>query len=193
MAEILHKISINAPPDRVYEALSTIDGLANWWTSTTSGESASGKSITFRFGEHDVVMRVSALEPGKRVAWECTKSAAEWVGTKLTFDLTPDGGGSGRGFAQGLIMMSHPAGVVIGGLAIGRLVKPTVRRKLIRPLQLEVGDLLAQPPRVRRDRQGTSVPLRSGDLTPRQRCRTSVTLLEQYHGQPAFIPNQTSR
>jgi uncharacterized protein YndB with AHSA1/START domain len=91
MAEILHKISINAPPDRVYQALSTIDGLANWWTSTTSGESIPGKSITFRFGEHAIVMRVSACEPGKRVAWECTQSTPEWVGTQLTFDLAPDG------------------------------------------------------------------------------------------------------
>jgi uncharacterized protein YndB with AHSA1/START domain len=91
MAEILHKISIKAPPARVYQALATIDGLASWWTSTTSGESAPGKSITFRFGENACLMRVDALESGKRVAWEGTQSPVDWVGTKISFDLDPDG------------------------------------------------------------------------------------------------------
>jgi MFS family permease len=56
--------------------------------------------------------------------------AAVWAA-----DLVPDDSGD-RGFAQGLIMMAHPAGVVIGGLAIGRLVPPVLRRKLIRPFAL---------------------------------------------------------
>jgi MFS family permease len=56
--------------------------------------------------------------------------AAVWAS-----DLAPTDG-SGRGLTQGLIMMAHPAGVVIGGIAINRLVKPAVRRKLIRPFAL---------------------------------------------------------
>jgi uncharacterized protein YndB with AHSA1/START domain len=92
MADILHKISINAPSDRVYLALTSIPGLASWWTSTTSGESMPAKTIVFRFGEHESHMRVQTLEPGKRVVWECTRSAPDWVGTELTFDLSEESG-----------------------------------------------------------------------------------------------------
>ncbi len=90
MADILHKLCISASSDRVYQALATIDGLAGWWTRTTSGESVPGKTITFRFGEHANPMRVQTLEPGKRVAWEC--SAPGWVGTEVTFDLSEEAG-----------------------------------------------------------------------------------------------------
>ena len=47
MSDILHQITINAPTDKVYAALSTVDGLAGWWTSTTKGESAPGKTLEF--------------------------------------------------------------------------------------------------------------------------------------------------
>jgi uncharacterized protein YndB with AHSA1/START domain len=92
MPDILHKISINAPRERVYAALSTVDGLASWWTSTTSGESEPGKTLEFHFGKHVCKMRVEALEGGKHVAWECTDASPDWNGTKLSFDLSEDAG-----------------------------------------------------------------------------------------------------
>jgi len=92
MSDILHKITIKAPRAKVYEALSTLGGLSAWWTSTTSGESAPGKTLEFRFGEHVSRMRVDELQTGKRVAWECTEATPDWVGTKLTFDLSEDEG-----------------------------------------------------------------------------------------------------
>lgn len=48
--------------------------------------------------------------------------------------LTPDDE-SGRGFAQGMIMLANPAGFVLGGIVVGRLT-PQLRRSLIRPLAL---------------------------------------------------------
>lgn len=38
-----------------------------------------------------------------------------------------------RGFSQGLIMAASPAGFIIGGLATARLLRPDLRRALIRP------------------------------------------------------------
>ena len=49
MAEIIHRVGIRAGPDKVFKALSTIDGLAGWWTEDTSGVSEVGKTITFQF------------------------------------------------------------------------------------------------------------------------------------------------
>lgn len=92
MPDILHKISINAPRERVYAALATVDGLAGWWTSTTSGESKPGKTLEFRFGKHVCRMRVEAQQQGEHVAWRCTDDTGEWVDTQLTFDLLEDAG-----------------------------------------------------------------------------------------------------
>lgn len=38
-----------------------------------------------------------------------------------------------RGWIQGMIMIAAPAGVILGGLIIGRLVRPDLRRRLILP------------------------------------------------------------
>ena len=87
MSEIKQIINIRGKEQDVYKALSTIDGLSNWWTSTTSGDSTVGGKIDFRFNKHLCTMRVSALEPGRRVAWDCIEPNSEWTGTKLSFDL----------------------------------------------------------------------------------------------------------
>ena len=91
MSDILHEIRIKAPAETVYGALATVPGLAAWWTTTTSGTSEVGGALEFRFGEHAIEMRVDALEPGKRVAWQCTRDP-HWLGTRFTFDLTEKDG-----------------------------------------------------------------------------------------------------
>ena len=92
MPDIHHKLSIGAPRERVFQALATREGLARWWTSTTEGDSVPGQTLTFRFGEHVIQMRVDELRAGSRVAWECTKADPEWQGTQLSFDLTEENG-----------------------------------------------------------------------------------------------------
>jgi hypothetical protein len=49
MPDIIHRVGIKKPAANVYPALSTIDGLAGWWTSDTTGTSQVGGNITFRF------------------------------------------------------------------------------------------------------------------------------------------------
>ena len=92
MSDILHKIRVKAPRARVYEALSTVDGLSKWWTKTTSGTSAPGGVIEFRFGEHVTKMRVDAHEAGQKVAWTCVQATPDWMDTRVTFDLAEDNG-----------------------------------------------------------------------------------------------------
>jgi uncharacterized protein YndB with AHSA1/START domain len=92
VADIQHKLQINAPKEKVYRALATIDGLAGWWTSTTSGESAPGKTIDFRFNQHVARMRVDELERNKSVAWTCVDETGDWRDTRIKFDLTEEDG-----------------------------------------------------------------------------------------------------
>ena len=49
MVDILHKVGVKSSPDDVYEALTTRDGLAGWWTEDTKGQTDVGGVLEFRF------------------------------------------------------------------------------------------------------------------------------------------------
>jgi uncharacterized protein YndB with AHSA1/START domain len=90
MVDILHRVGIAAVPEKVYEALTTIDGLAAWWTTDTTGEPNS--SLCFRFGDvGGFDMKVLDQQPPRRVEWEVVDGPGEWIGTTVTFDLVQDG------------------------------------------------------------------------------------------------------
>jgi uncharacterized protein YndB with AHSA1/START domain len=102
MVDILHRVGINASPDDVYRALTTRDRLADWWTTETQGHAAQiGSVIHFRFGERGFFdMTVLELDPAKRVVWEVTDGPTEWIGTKVSWDLSPYGEGTTIRFKQ---------------------------------------------------------------------------------------------
>jgi uncharacterized protein YndB with AHSA1/START domain len=91
MASIRHRVGITAPPARVYEALTTTEGLAEWWTRNIDGDPQLGGTLRFFFGsaEPGAVMDVVELAPTEHVEWHCVQGPDEWVGTRLTFDLKP--------------------------------------------------------------------------------------------------------
>ena len=93
MPDIRHHVGINAPRSDVYAALATREGLAQWWTTSTEGESRPGENLTFRFGqpEPSAVMKVLELIPDTRVRWQCVVGPDEWLDTILTFELKPNG------------------------------------------------------------------------------------------------------
>jgi uncharacterized protein YndB with AHSA1/START domain len=82
MPDILHRVGIAAKPERVFEALTTIEGLRGWWVSETAGDPEIGGTIDFGF----CTMKVLEATP-KRVHWRCVSGSPEWVGTEVTFDL----------------------------------------------------------------------------------------------------------
>jgi uncharacterized protein YndB with AHSA1/START domain len=96
MLDILHRVGIKASSDEVYKALTTRDGLAGWWTKDTQGEGGLGGAIQFRFsadgrqiGGFDV--KVLELRPAERVLWQVVEGPAEWIGTKVSFELKQEG------------------------------------------------------------------------------------------------------
>ena len=94
MVDIVHRVGIKAPESKVYAALSTIAGLAGWWTEATTGSSQLGGVITFRFqtetGEEigGFDMDVVELVPDQKVRWRVKAGPAEWVGTEIEFVLS---------------------------------------------------------------------------------------------------------
>jgi uncharacterized protein YndB with AHSA1/START domain len=93
MADILHRIGTEtATPEAVYEALTTVDGLAGWWTDDVQGSGAVGGVLEFRFppvGGFD--MEVLEAQPSERVVWRVAEGPEEWVGTTVEWDLRQDG------------------------------------------------------------------------------------------------------
>ena len=97
MVGIIHRVGIKASVSKVYAALSTVEGIAGWWTKETSGSSKIGGTITVRFLSADgkeigsMGMEVKALDPNKKVQWHFTSGPQEWVGTDVIFDLSQQG------------------------------------------------------------------------------------------------------
>jgi len=93
MVNIKHRVGIKASPQKVYEALSTTEGISNWWTKDTTGESEIGKTIVVRFHTPDgnevgsMDFEVIDLKPETKVHWKFTSGPPEWIGTEVTFDL----------------------------------------------------------------------------------------------------------
>ncbi|WP_103339393.1 SRPBCC family protein [Amycolatopsis sp. CA-126428] len=86
--DILHRIGVHdATPDQVYEALTTLDGLAGWWTEKTVGDTEPGGVIAFRFIPGGFDMKVLELEPGRLVRWEVVDGPPEWIGTTIRWEL----------------------------------------------------------------------------------------------------------
>jgi hypothetical protein len=93
MADILHRVGIAAPQERVYEALATKEGLAGWWTRDLGGDPGLGGTLRFFFGEPEpsVSMEVTGLAPTSHVGWRCVQGPDEWVDTTFSFDLKTEG------------------------------------------------------------------------------------------------------
>jgi uncharacterized protein YndB with AHSA1/START domain len=93
MADILHRIGVRTPtPEKVYDALTTIDGLAGWWTTSTTGKTDAGGVIEFRFpGVGGFDMEVVDVRPHEKVTWRVADGPEEWLGTTVDFDLRQDG------------------------------------------------------------------------------------------------------
>ena len=67
MVDILHRVGVEAAtPAAVYDALTTVEGLAGWWTDDTTGSPHVGGVLRFRFPVGGFDMEVVALEPSER-------------------------------------------------------------------------------------------------------------------------------
>jgi uncharacterized protein YndB with AHSA1/START domain len=92
MVDILHKVGVqSSSPDAVYKALTTRQGLSDWWTTDTHAENKIGGLLKFRFGNGGFDMRVLELEPARRVLWRVADGPQEWIDTKISWDIKPEG------------------------------------------------------------------------------------------------------
>jgi uncharacterized protein YndB with AHSA1/START domain len=91
MPDIRHRVVISASLKSVYTAVATKEGISEWWTRNgVRGDSTEGSKVEFYFGSPQpaAVMEVTQLHPEEYVGWSCIEGADEWVGTKLSFELS---------------------------------------------------------------------------------------------------------
>lgn len=94
---ICHLLEIAAPPETVFGAVTTADGLSRWWTTGVSGDPArAGGLIRFAFrGPFNPVMRVTGFESPARVEWQGAGDHDAWGSqTGIEFGLRPAGSGT---------------------------------------------------------------------------------------------------
>jgi uncharacterized protein YndB with AHSA1/START domain len=90
---IRHLFHINASRQKVFEAISTINGLSNWWTTKTTGDSSADRVIQFRFADMGGPdMKVTEIKPNEGITWECVASPHGWVGHTFTIKLDDNEG-----------------------------------------------------------------------------------------------------
>ena len=83
---------VAAPQERVYQDLTTKDGFARWWTRA-DGEEGTGGKLEFFFGEPEpgLIAEVTEQTPHSHVVLHCIQGPAEWVGTKVNWDIRQEG------------------------------------------------------------------------------------------------------
>lgn len=99
-------IDVNAPPDRVWRALTTAADLATWFHVRIEGEIAPGSEVWMTstspgYEGQRFLVRVTEMTPPRRFAWQWHPGAVDpaidyskepW--TTVTFTLEPSGGGT---------------------------------------------------------------------------------------------------
>lgn len=95
MANIEHLQTVNVPASKVYETLTTAEGLSEIWTNELIVNNQIGFINEFRFGSNDITkMRIEELITNKKVVWQCIDSNPEWLGTTISFDIVEKNGKS---------------------------------------------------------------------------------------------------
>jgi len=97
MPNILHRLTIDASPERVGQLATTTQGIEQWWTGRlVAGEDAIGGQLSVYFSDSTraaAVFEVVERSP-ETIIWRCLDGPSDWINTRIIFALTPraDGG-----------------------------------------------------------------------------------------------------
>lgn len=101
MPNINHALLIGTSAEKIYNAITSQEGLAAWWTTGVKAEAELNSVARFPFGaDYFKEMKITDLKPFELVKWNCIKGAHEWIGTTVFFKLLPGD--------KEILLSSHP-------------------------------------------------------------------------------------
>ncbi len=91
MSAIVEERTLAATPESVFNALTQQDEIAHWWTDDLSAKPEVGSLAEFRFRQRAFVVQfeVVQLDAEEKVRWICRQGPPQWIGTSVTWQLTP--------------------------------------------------------------------------------------------------------
>ena len=83
-------IRVQAPPEAVFDALTTASGLTAWWTAAAGSGDTGGELQFFMSAPDPLLIHVDEATRPTSVRWTVTECSFEpdWVGTRPTFTIT---------------------------------------------------------------------------------------------------------
>ena len=88
MADIFHDLPINASLDRVFQAISTPQGLDCWWTKRSDGKPHVGAEYELSFGPgFEWRAIVTRCVPNSEFEMEILHADGDWIGTVVSLKL----------------------------------------------------------------------------------------------------------
>jgi len=101
MQKIIHYLNIRSPKEQVYEAIATVDGLSNWWSTKVKGSEKEGGIVDFTFVDNfNPNMKITSLKKNSEVRWICISGHDLWEDNKFAFELSEDSEGTKLKFTQ---------------------------------------------------------------------------------------------
>ena len=90
MADIVHRIEVAAAPEAVHRLVSSGPGFQGWWAEDVVAKPDGTVELGFFDRATVYRLRPAGAEPGRRAVWE-VETGQEWKGTRIVFELVPQG------------------------------------------------------------------------------------------------------
>lgn len=88
MPDIHHLVFIRSTPSKIYNALTTQQGIASWWSTENNARPDAGSIYRISFGgNYYKEIEVTELVPDKKVVWSILHADPEWLNTKVVFEI----------------------------------------------------------------------------------------------------------
>jgi uncharacterized protein YndB with AHSA1/START domain len=88
MPDIFHDLPIKASLDRVFQAVSTPQGLDCWWTERSEGKPTDGAKYELWFEPgYEWRARVTRCVPDSEFELQIVRADDDWIGTRVGFRL----------------------------------------------------------------------------------------------------------
>src|SRR5690349_18999015 len=90
MPNIHQELLIGTPAEKIYNSITSAEGLSAWWTPGSTAKPEAGSVGNFPFGpKYHKEMKIVELKQSELVKWKCIEGTSEWIDTSISFQLFP--------------------------------------------------------------------------------------------------------